>query len=397
MSGPLAVATVTSALQHLLTAAVKHVDGGGRVSTRALDKARDAPFGTGNQLNVFLYHTTLDAAWRNQAMPNIRPGESGFPPLPLVLHYVLTAYGEDDDEIKAHQVLGHGMSALHDHPVLGPDEFAGLIAGSDLQDQVERIRITPAAVSLDDLTKLWTAFQTGCRASAYYEVSVVLIDSACAGRTPLPVLTRGEGDSGVVAQADTEPPFPTLLTAALPNGEPAAVAGEKLTLTGHHLSGATDVSFTHPRAAAAVLAQPDSVTDHQIIVPVPATPAGLCAVSAVFGAAGPASNALPVAVCPRITGGLPANLARDVNGTVTVDLTCAPAVLDDQPAYLLLGDRQVPAVKPAPAPSQVRFTVARAAVGQFLARVRVDGVDSRLVNRAVTPPVFDQTQKVTLT
>jgi hypothetical protein len=30
-------------------------------------------------------------------------------------------------------------------------------------------------------------------------------------------------------------------------------------------------------------------------------------------------------------------------------------------------------------------------------RLRVDGVDSLLVNRAVTPPVFDQTQKVTVT
>jgi hypothetical protein len=391
MSGPLAVATVTSALQHLLMAAVKPVVGAS-VSTLPLDKAREGVVGKGTQLNVFLYHTTFDAAWRNQPMPDVRAGETGFPPLPLVLHYVLTAYGQDEDEIKAHRVLGLGMSALHDHPVLGPDEFTGLVAGSDLDQQVERVRITPTAVNLDDLTKLWTAFQTGCRASAYYEVSVVLISSTRGVRTPLPVLSRGEGDRGAVAQADTRPPFPTLLSAGLPNGEPAALAGEELVLSGHHLAGATEVSFAHPRAAT-VSAPPTTVADDQINVTVPATPAGVCAVTAVFGATGSTSNSLPVAVGPRIIGGLPANVARDAAGAVTVDLVCDPAMLPGQPVYLLLGDRQVPPAQLAP----LRFVVADAAVGEFLARVRVDGVDSRLVDRSVIPPVFDQSQKVTVT
>jgi hypothetical protein len=389
MSGPLAVATVTSALRHLLTAAVKPIDGAS-VSALPLDKAREGAPGKGTQLNVFLYHTTFDAAWRNQPMPDVRAGESGFPPLPLVLHYVLTAYGQDEDEVRAHQVLGLGMSALHDHPVLGPDEFTGLVAGSDLDQQVERVRITPAAVNLDDLTKLWTAFQTGCRASAYYEVSVVLISSTRGARTPLPVLSRGEGDRGAVAQADTLPPFPTLLSAEPPNGEPAALAGEELVLTGHHLTGATGVTFAHPRAAA-VPAVPSSVADDRIVVPVPVTPAGVCAVTAEF--AGSTSNSLPVAVCPDITGGLPVDLARGPDGSVTVQLVCEPPVLPEQPVYLLLGDRQV---MPAQA-GQPRFVVADAVVGEYLIRVRIDGVDSRLVDRSVTPPVFNQSRKVRVT
>jgi hypothetical protein len=68
-------------------------------------------------------------------------------------------------------------------------------------------------------------------------------------------------------------------------------------------------------------------------------------------------------------------------------------MLPGQPVYLLLGDRQVPPAQLAP----LRFVVADAAVGEFLARVRVDGVDSRLVDRSVIPPVFDQSQKVTVT
>jgi hypothetical protein len=35
--------------------------------------------------------------------------------------------------------------------------------------------------------------------------------------------------------------------------------------------------------------------------------------------------------------------------------------------------------------------------GEYLTRLRIDGVDSQLVDRSVTPPVFDNTQLVTVT
>jgi hypothetical protein len=35
--------------------------------------------------------------------------------------------------------------------------------------------------------------------------------------------------------------------------------------------------------------------------------------------------------------------------------------------------------------------------GLYFVRLRVDGVDSILVNRALTPPEFDTTQEVTVT
>ena len=252
MSNSLAVATVTSALLQLLNQAVKAFPGGARVTVRPPDKARLTP--PVNQLNVFLYHTTLDPAWRNQDMPTIRPGETGFPPLPLVLHYVITAYGEgDEDDIKAHQLLGRAMSVLHDHPILGPDEFTDLVTGTDLQDQLERVRVTAQVLTVDDMYKLWTAFQTQYRISAAYEVSVVLIDSTQPNRTPLPVLTRGANDSGPVAQAAIEPPFPTLEAITLPDTQLVALIGDRLTLTGHHLTGASGVRFIQPgdRPAAA--------------------------------------------------------------------------------------------------------------------------------------------------
>ncbi len=397
MSNSLAVATVTSAIQHLLTEAVKAFPGGAGVTVRPPDKARLIP--PGNQLNVFLYHTALDAAWRNQDMPTIRPGETSFPPLPLVLHYVVTAYGEgDEDDIKAHQLLGRAMSVLHDHAILGPDEFAGLVAGADLQNQVERVRVTAQVLTVDDMYKLWTAFQTQYRISAAYEVSVVLIDSSQASRTPLPVLTRGENDRGAVAQASIDAPFPSLEAVAPPNRQLAALVGDRLTLTGRHLLGATSIRFAHPRIS--LPPQPAvPVTDTQIDAVAPAQlVAGVWTVSALFSQPGQpdlASNELPLAVAPRVTNLPPGPLARSATGSVTVNLTCSPAVVPGQAVFLLLGDRQIPLDPTVVLPSgNLRFVVADAKPGRYFVRVRADGVDSLLVDRRPPVPIFDPSQRV---
>jgi hypothetical protein len=397
MSNSLAVATVTSALQHLLTEAVKAFPGGAGVTVRPPDKARLTP--PSNQLNVFLYHTTLDPAWRNQDMPNVKPGESGFPPLPLVLHYVITAYGEaDEDDIKAHQLLGRAMSVLHDHPILGPDELVGLVSGADLQNQVERIRISAQTLSVDDMYKLWTAFQTQYRISAAYEVSVVLIESRQATRTPLPVLTRGQDDSGAVAQAALDLPFPVLDVATPPNRQLVALVGDELTLSGRHLLGAGNIRFTTPRVE--LPPQPTvSVSDTEIKVVLPAQlPAGICTVAALFSQPGQpdrTSNELPLAVAPRIKNLPAAPLQRDGKGTAIVNLTCEPQVLKGQAVFLLLGQRQVPLQVALPTPA-LRFIVADATPGTFFVRVRVDGVDSLLIDRRPEVPIFDQSQKVVI-
>jgi len=399
MSNSLAVAVVTSALQHLLNEAVKAFPGGADVTVRPPDKARLTP--AGNQLNVFLYHTTVDAAWRNQDMPALRPGETGFPPLPLVLHYVITAYGEaDEDDVKAHQLLGRAMSVLHDHPILGPDEFVGLVPQADLQRQVERVRITAQTLSVDDMYKLWTAFQTQYRISAAYEVSVVLIDSSQPVRTPLPVLTRGENDTGVVSQAGVDPPFPALENATPPNRQLAALAGDELTLTGRHLSGTSGIRFANPQVD--LPPQPAvSATDTEIKVIVPAQlPIGFCTVAALFSQPGQpdrASNQLPLAVVPRVSGLPAAPVPRDGNGTAIVNLTCDPPVRQGQTAFLLLGERQLPLDPAVVLPAgDLRFVVAHATPGTFLVRVRVDGVDSLLVDRRPAVPVFDLSQKVAI-
>ena len=162
------------------------------------------------RLNLFLYQVTPNAAWRNHLCPPRSNGERlTNPPLALDLHYVLTAYSRVDCE--AEILLGYGMHLLHERPVLDraairraldptPLDISMLptpyqqLAASDLADQVEQIKITPAVFGSDDMSKLWSAIQSHYRPSAAYLVSVVLIEATQAARSPLPVLSRGEVD-----------------------------------------------------------------------------------------------------------------------------------------------------------------------------------------------------------
>src|SRR5512145_3571232 len=138
MSNSLAIAAATATLRSLLLRGLGISD----VTVKPPDTARTGL--TGDQVNLFLYQTSIDAAWRNQDMPRqVKPGETGQPPLPLCLHYLITAYGEGDDQSKAHQLLGHAMSVLYDHPLLGADEIEQAtqtdVPGSNLHEQLERI------------------------------------------------------------------------------------------------------------------------------------------------------------------------------------------------------------------------------------------------------------------
>ena len=85
MSNPTAISAVTATLRNLLTAGA-HQDtelGDTTVSTEPPDLAREG--NSNNQLNLFLYRTTINTAFSNAPMPGeVKPGETGMPPLSLI-------------------------------------------------------------------------------------------------------------------------------------------------------------------------------------------------------------------------------------------------------------------------------------------------------------------------
>ncbi|GAA4759475.1 DUF4255 domain-containing protein [Actinomycetospora chibensis] len=401
MSNALSVSAVTAALRDLLDRAIHDSPPGTSVTTLPPDKARDTQLG--NQLNVFLYHIAPDASWRNMAVPGpVRTGIDARPPLPLCLYYMITAYGRDDNEVLGHEVLGRAMSSLHDHPVLGPADFA---ATDDVRNQRERLRITFQPLTLDEMSNLWTTFPGDYRISAAYEVSVVLIDSTLPSATSLPVLTRGPDDRGADVLGGLESPFPTIDAVAVPDPSGAAALGDVVRLTGHRLGGATKLRLSHPLLAAPhELDVQGGGTDREVSVLLPETaaaalPSGAYTVQLVVpGTLEQTSNSIALALGPRILTVTPSAAA----GGLTVTVSTVPRVRVEQRVRLLLADRELllapppePLDPPLP-PGTAVFTGTGVPAGKYLARLSVDGFVSRVVAPGSDPPRFDSTLEVTV-
>jgi hypothetical protein len=405
VSNPLAIAAVTATVRNLLLNDVTSDPdlADTTVTTQAPDRARGVL--TSNQLNLFLYQTLISAAWRNMDIPQqVNRGERSFPALGLNLYYLMTAYGRDNDDVFGHRVLGRAMRLLHDHPLLGPDEIKTALVTNDLWQQVERVRITPQPLTVDEMSKLWTIFQTQYRISAAYEVAVVLIESRRPIPRPLPVLTRGVGDVGVVVQPDLTPPFPTILSVVTPNQQLSTRLGDLLVITGHHLDGAATIPFVNALAGSFSVPPQAGATAKTLSVQIPNDPvnwpAGLYVVSAVIQHAGQPdrlTNEVPVLLAPRIQNVAPNPAARDITGSVTLQITCSPEVRPGQRASLLIDDHEIVAQPIAAQMNLLTFPIPRAPAGSHYLRLRVDGAESWLVDRTQVPPVFDPTQRVTIT
>ena len=210
MSSAEAIQLITTKLQEIL------IESDEGITTSAPDKI------TGNGLNLYLYQITKHPSWENQnftAQPN---SISGRPPLALVLHYIITNKGSDNaDGLKK---LAVAMLKLHDNPVLG-----------DIKDlrQNDPIRVTWKPLTTDEMSKIWSTFQTPYRTSVMYEVGVVLIESEIPTATPPPVISRGPADKGWTSST-TFPPFITGVRFATDN-QPGAQIDEAVTFVGSNL------------------------------------------------------------------------------------------------------------------------------------------------------------------
>jgi len=437
MSSSLAVGSVTAVLRRVLEESVKRhnlttILGTAEVSSLPPDRLKIGK-GEPNRINLFLLQVSENAAWRNADFPS-RTGNGDRrtnPKLALDLFYLVTAYGAA--EFHAEMLLGHAMFVFHETPVLTRqsirDALASLPAGPAktemnaalraalLEEQIEQIKIVPRVLTVEEISKIWGALQSQYRTTAAYQVSVVLIEAAQPARTALPVLTRGKPipgtnrDEGVFVQANLLPPVPTLET-LVPQTDPAMRMGEKLSLQGHHLGGTTvrahfrllrgDYEFTLTASAGAS----DASFEVQLPPGPDDRPAGVYEVTALVTQGGVvhSSNRLPVMLAPLITVG------PVVAGVLTI--TCNPNVGPRQQVVLVVGTSELLptaasfpiVVLPAPAhpvpTASLNFILPAAPhalpSGSQWVRLRVDGMESILIDRTKTPPEFVPSQAVVL-
>ncbi len=412
MSNSLAIAAVTATLRTLLD---RGLPDGTTVTALPLDRAREN--NTGKQVNLFLYQVALNAAWRNMEIPyRARSGESAQPPLPLNLYYLLTVYlGDNDDDTVSHTLLGSAMSILHDHPLLGRDEIQAALPNNDLYAQIERIRLSLQPLSSDDIFKLWSSYQTQYRLSVAYEATVVLIESTIASSTPLPVLTIGKDNTGPTVVPSLVPPFP-----ALDPKQEGLKPGQKGLLTGDLLTGdtvtLTGFNLHNPDAAvvrlrASIPPDPADIpvlaggSETQVQFTIPDTlPAGfypLVLAIHVPGEAERTTNAMPLALSATITringadpGAGPIAVAADGAGNVNLTVEFVPAAGPNQRVSLLFGSREIalPIPVSTTAVKSLKFVIGNVVPGTYRIRLRVDGVDSPLIDSTQKQPVYKSPQ-----
>jgi Pvc16 N-terminal domain len=412
MSNALAIAAVTKTLRSLLDTGIKQ-DGLSNVSitTRTPDQARVTS--ADMQLNLFLYQTTISPTWRN-TNPNSR---DGIPPLGLNLHYLITAYNTPDDlESKDHQLFGAAMRTLNDHPMLKRRDIELTLKDAELHQQIELVRLSLLPMSLEELSKLWMTFQAPYRISAAFEASVVLIDSKRAQSSPLPVTSIGKDQRGPIAITDR---LPILTELELPFRQNAIRLGESFTVRGQSLGLNNLNAFierTVPGSDPPVLQRQELVISQanaeSIRITMPNTlPSWGPGFYSLFVTVAPidaqhelSSNTLALPLAPSIT--LDKNTAPP--GTVILEVTCNPGLLENQRVVLLIGDRQVllneelvPHVPPfTTAPTdKVSFEI-DALVAQpdpYTVRLRVDGADSVPVKLNASTLEFDPDQQLKIT
>jgi hypothetical protein len=365
MSNHLAIATVTAVLRQVLSDAVNEDVNGTDVTILPPDAAllkEESP-----RLNLYLYQVTPNAAWRNADLPARRSDGTlaAKPQLGLDLHYLLTAYGrasKDDPEI--HRVLGSAVRALHEKTVLTRERISAVLnqnalKDSDLAGQVEMVKLTMHALSLEELSKLWSIFfQTPYRLSVAYQASVVLIDGKSLPRAALPVSKRaiyvttfqGPVIDQILSQCEVGDPFVA---------DQQILSGYRLRLVGKQLHGDKTLLKIDGVESDAVIAE---IQNTQITLLLPSDlSAGVHTVQVLHKVVmgdpktdhwGMESNAVPFILSPKVE--VPVGPVKPVstdknNKTVyetTLQIEFDPPVYKDQRVIVTLNEYQVNAKNP---------------------------------------------------
>jgi hypothetical protein len=413
MSNALAIATVTATLHDVIDRSVQPIVPGANV---VVGRPQATVTMSSHDVYLYLYHVVPHLGLRNNDLPT-RDGDvvRNRPRIPLVLHYLLVFQGNSAD-LEPERMLGAVVRDFHARPLLARTDIETAIAtrthlaGSNLPEAFERVRLTQTPLTLEELSKLWSIFfQVPHAVSVAYEASLVELEADETPRTPQPVLYRGDGDRGVYLVVG---PFPIIAAIQVAEGYPNAALGLQLIVTGQQLTGnPVWLRFRHTRLGTLTpieIPVADATPD-RLVATIPSGAAASAAwaagiVEVTFAAGGSVtnpsriSNTVPLAIAPTITIA-PNPIARDASGSASITVTVVPEVRPEQRVSLLLDGIETLAPPRAVQTGTITFVVERAKPQNARVQVRVDGVDSMPFRRAGMPPIieFDPAQRVTIT
>lgn len=420
MSNYLAIATVTEAVRQMLERAIKPD------FTEALNEATATAVRPNSGaaglpklgVNLCLYQVSHNAAFRNADLPTRRSDGTvqQTPRAALDLHYLFSFYGEES-KLEPQQVMGSVIRTFHASPLLLQKQITHIIETSDhlkksdLDSEIERIKLTPLPLTIEELSKIWSVFfQNSFTLSMAYTVSVVFIEGRESPSSSLPVKARNVYAlpvslpviDGISSQNGTDDPL-------VPNQR--FLAGERLVLTGGQLRGdKTAVRIDEEEIVSSRILE---VKNNRIALVLPTDlRAGIHSISVAHKLmigeppaehSGVESNCAAFLLCPSIA--VPAGPVNPVatldNGkttyTISIPVGLVPACGRNQHVVLLLNEYQEnsaappviyrvgapenngitnPAVLETGAVVFVLTTSIKPKAGKYFARVQVDGAGS---------------------
>ncbi len=366
------------------------------ISTPSTDDNTEDP-----RINLFLFRVTENHYYKNQEIPGHgHPAAFGRPPLSLDLHFLLTAFGTSSEgdsgftnETLAHYLLGSAMRVLHDYPIITEELVTGggqPVLDLNLRGQFELVKLYLEPLSLEDLTKVWTALTVPYRLSAGYAVSVVQIESQGPRRYPRPVGELPDAGPRVKVISANSPRIDSVLvkrqeTPTVESTTPYARIGDTLVLIGgNFVDGDTRVLI------GTVSAPNPTIESNRIEVVIPddaELQPGAVGVQVVRDVklgeppvdhTGLHSNLAVVMLVPRVTN---ASLAA---GTVTV--TGSRLFQENKPCQAIVGNRTIQSDDYATStPASISFALPSLPAGTYAVRVRVNGAES-IDSRTITIP-----------
>jgi hypothetical protein len=388
MSNYLAIATVTAGLYQLLLDPVRKAVGSSANIVFGRPQANDNEKDSNPRLNIYLYQVTPNAAFRNIDLPTRRADGTLVkrPVAALDLHYLFTFHGKDD-QFEPQIMLGTVASTLQAEPVLLPPTIQSAmisfdpIKNSDLADQVERVRFTPTALSLEEFSKLWSAFfQVEYRLSIAYQASVVLIENdSMTPQDALPVQARN-----VYAIPFQQPTINQVMSKA-GAGQPILPTSTLVIQGAQLLADDTVVRIGNLTAPL-----PYAITSTSITLPVPAgLQAGLLGVQVIqqlmigtppLPHSGIESNVAPIVLHPviSVTGATSAQITLTVNPTVQPGQKIKLLLNRVTPATPSAFTFTVPPLTAASASLTIPISGVPGAGTVYFIRLAIDGAESPL-------------------
>lgn len=195
MSNHQASATITATLQRILEAAVQIDLSAAKVTTVRPDAGNNKLPEVG--INIYMCQAINNPAWVNVDLGNRRSkGDlAKQTQIGLDLHYILTYYG-NEEELEPERLMCSSMRAMIDNAVLFPETIQQTIrdpkyaylADSNLDQQIEKVKIMPSKMNFEEFSKIWSAYFQPPRALSFaFVVSAILVEGNKSGNRALPV------------------------------------------------------------------------------------------------------------------------------------------------------------------------------------------------------------------